>query len=320
MAILTQQPPLAALIMATGNALDAGLAGWFFHDRPKRRLEFDRLRDVMSLLIGELLVLQPLSALFGMVAIETTQSMPIAVLLPAAGAWYTANLYAQFVMAPLGLVWAQGLQASLPRAHRKELALVTLSTLIIGAFGPGRWATYGVPLPVTFILIFPLLAWAAVRFPPVVAVTVGSVLGLFAFDAGLAGLGPFANLLGGDRMLYLNVFMAVTIASSLFLAAALGDDRRFEAEQARLIAELQVASAEVNRLKELVTFCAWTGRVRWKGEWVSVERFLHERYKVRITHGISEEAKAEFLAEVELENRRIRESGQDPHTGSRPPV
>lgn len=43
-------------------------------------------------------------------------------------------------------------------------------------------------------------------------------------------------------------------------------------------------------LERLVRVCAWTGRVRWQGEWVRVERFLAERFGLEVTHTISEEA------------------------------
>lgn len=301
MALLSHQSIPVSLAMACGNGADAFLAGWWFHDRPKRRIEFDRLADIISLLAAEMLVLQPMSALVGVGAIAFSQALPSAVLPATIGAWYTANLYAQFVMAPVVVVWVQGITLPEKKSLRIELLIFILVTCVVGMMGPGRFATVHLPLQVTFILIFPLLVWAAVRFPSAIAVTAGSVLGLFAVDAALAGMGPFAPLALGERMLYLNVFMAVTIASALFLAAATGDARRFEAEQARLIEELRATSAQVERLKELVTFCAWTGRVRWRDEWVSVEEFLRERYGVTITHGISEGALSRMLSEAEFE-------------------
>lgn len=304
MAIVAHQPMMSSVIMAVGNALDAALAGWWFRDRPGRRIEFNRLMDVISLLAAELLVLQPMSAAFGMLAITYGHPLPRAVLASTAGAWYTANLYAQFVMAPVALVWIQGVPPMKRRGEPLELAVFSLVMAAVGAFGYGRWATHGVPLTAMFVLIFPLLVWASIRFPTAVAVTAGSVMGLFAFDAGLAGEGPFAALAVGERMLYLNIFMAVTIASSLFLAAAMGDDRRFEDEQARLIAELREASTQVERLKELVTLCAWTGRVRWQNQWVTIEQFLDERYNVQITHGISEEALDQFLKDSEQARKK----------------
>jgi len=148
------------------------------------------------------------------------------------------------------------------------------------------------------LLAFPLLVWASVRFVPSVAITAGAVLGLFAFDAVLAGAGPLQAIPTGDRMFYLNVFMGVCLGTSLFLAAAMAQERRHEAEQARLIAELKASTQQVKRLEEFVTFCAWTGRVRWNDHWVSVERFLNERYNVNISHGISEEALSSLLKQM----------------------
>jgi hypothetical protein len=123
-------------------------------------------------------------------------------------------------------------------------------------------------------------------------------MGLFAYDAGLVGAGPFGALAGSEKMLFLNLFMAATTSSSILLAAAMADNRRNEEEQARLIADLRSASNQVERLKGLVTLCAWTGRVRWEGEWVTIERFLSERYHVEVTHGISEEAMGKFMADI----------------------
>lgn len=38
-----------------------------------------------------------------------------------------------------------------------------------------------------------------------------------------------------------------------------------------------------------VTMCAWTRRFRLAERWVTVEEFLWERYRVRVSHGISED-------------------------------
>ncbi len=55
------------------------------------------------------------------------------------------------------------------------------------------------------------------------------------------------------------------------------------------------------RLRELatmITVCAWTKRVKWRGRWVSFEEFLEQRFKLRFTHGISEEAARQFQVEA----------------------
>ena len=84
--------------------------------------------------------------------------------------------------------------------------------------------------------------------------------------------------------------MGVCVGTAVFLTADMSQQRKFEQEPARLIEELRQSADHVRRLKEFVTFCAWTGRVQWQGRWVSVEQFLDERFGLNVSHGISDEA------------------------------
>lgn len=52
---------------------------------------------------------------------------------------------------------------------------------------------------------------------------------------------------------------------------------------------------------ERVTLCAWTRTVRYEGEWISVEEYLHRRYGVLTSHGISPEAETLFEPSPEAE-------------------
>ena len=311
------QPPAMSLIMAFGNGLDAALTGWWFHDRLGRRIELDRIQDVIQLLAAQLLILQPLCTAIGMAALVVTGSMPAHRLGATALAWYSANISAEFIVGPLAIGWLRWPRPASRKSEYLELAVLALVTLVVGAFGPGRWAARPISLPITLILVFPLLAWAAIRFVPTVAVTAGAALGLFAVDAALAGAGPFQGISVEQRMVSLNLFMSVSIGTGLFLAAAAANDRRFESEQAKLISRLQAAADQVSRLEEFVTFCAWSGRVRWKDEWVSVERFLMERYNLNITHGISDESMRRILTDAGISLPQ-RLSQQEPASDSAP--
>jgi integral membrane sensor domain MASE1 len=310
------QPFWTAIIMAFANGLDAALTGWWFHDRLGRRIELDRIQEVIQLLAAQLLILQPLCTVIGMSALVLTGNMPPHRLAATAAAWYSANLGAQFVAAPLAIAWLRWPRPAARRSEYLELAVLALVTLAVGAFGPGRWAAHPISLPVTLILVFPLLAWAAIRFVPTVAVTAGTALGLFAVDAALAGAGPFQGISVELRMVSLNMFMSVSIGTGLFLAASAANDRRFETEQAKLISKLQAALEQVTRLEEFVTFCAWSGRVRWKDEWVSVEKFLMERYGLSITHGISDESMKLILSDAGISlPARLSPQSQDAANG-----
>jgi hypothetical protein len=95
--------------------------------------------------------------------------------------------------------------------------------------------------------------------------------------------------------------MGVCIGTAVFLTAAMAQHQKFEDEQARLIEELRQAAAQVRRLEELVTFCAWTSRVRWQDKWVSIEQFLHERFNLSVSHGISDEGIATLRRSMQQE-------------------
>jgi CHASE3 domain sensor protein len=46
----------------------------------------------------------------------------------------------------------------------------------------------------------------------------------------------------------------------------------------------------IRQLQSIITVCAWTQRVNFNGQWMSMEDFLWRRFRVKVSHGISEEA------------------------------
>jgi CHASE3 domain sensor protein len=54
----------------------------------------------------------------------------------------------------------------------------------------------------------------------------------------------------------------------------------------------------VRDLEHMVTVCAWTRRVLWQGRWISFEEYLVQRFDVRCTHGICDEAAARMKADA----------------------
>jgi CHASE3 domain sensor protein len=46
----------------------------------------------------------------------------------------------------------------------------------------------------------------------------------------------------------------------------------------------------IQQLQNIITVCAWTQRVNFRGKWMRMEEFLWERFRVKVSHGISEEA------------------------------
>jgi CHASE3 domain sensor protein len=46
----------------------------------------------------------------------------------------------------------------------------------------------------------------------------------------------------------------------------------------------------IRKLQNIITICAWTQRVNFNGKWMRMEEFLWNRFRVKVSHGISEEA------------------------------
>lgn len=55
----------------------------------------------------------------------------------------------------------------------------------------------------------------------------------------------------------------------------------------------------MHQLEDMITVCAWTKRVRFNNKWVSFEDYLHARFNLQFTHGISEEALVKIRKETE---------------------
>lgn len=95
------------------------------------------------------------------------------------------------------------------------------------------------------------------------------------------------------------------VAQTLVLVAlVLWFARRLDASETRYTAERE----RREELEQLVAICAWTGQVRWKGDWIRVEQYLAERWGVAVTHGISDDGMRQL--EEEIQTRRA--AGAEP--------
>jgi methyl-accepting chemotaxis protein len=59
---------------------------------------------------------------------------------------------------------------------------------------------------------------------------------------------------------------------------------------AALVVGAGVLLLRIRKLQSIITICAWTQRVNFNGKWMRMEEFLWNRFHVKVSHGISEEA------------------------------
>jgi hypothetical protein len=72
-----------------------------------------------------------------------------------------------------------------------------------------------------------------------------------------------------------------------------------------LVAGIVILVLRLTRLEKLVTVCAWSHRLRYEGQWVSLERYLENRFGIRANDGITTEQAAKLMSESELNGQEL---------------
>lgn len=75
----------------------------------------------------------------------------------------------------------------------------------------------------------------------------------------------------------------------------------------------------IRLLQSIITICAWTQRVNYDGVWMRMEDYLWKRFRVKVSHGISEEA-LEGVMGIVGKNMKISDSRSQKQNGSQKPV
>ena len=99
------------------------------------------------------------------------------------------------------------------------------------------------------------------------------------------------------------------LLSFLILAMALStireDGERLNATNGRLqktLDDLERSIAQVRKMQEQIQIvCAWTNRIRHEGRWVKFEEFLSSNLNLKFSHGMSEEAAKQMMAELDAQ-------------------
>jgi CHASE3 domain sensor protein len=66
----------------------------------------------------------------------------------------------------------------------------------------------------------------------------------------------------------------------------------------------------VDRLQQFVTVCAWTGQVKYQGQWVRLDQFLERQFGLSVSHSLSNEAAEKMMQEIEELKRPDRPAGR----------
>ncbi len=75
---------------------------------------------------------------------------------------------------------------------------------------------------------------------------------------------------------------------------------QFAVKEAEKNAQLSAQNEKIKQLEEMVTICAWSGKIKMGEKWVRVEEFLQKKFGFKVTHGITEEIAEKLRQEYNL--------------------
>lgn len=72
-----------------------------------------------------------------------------------------------------------------------------------------------------------------------------------------------------------------------------------------LVAGIVFLVVRMTRLEHLVTVCAWSHRLLYEGQWVSLERYLEQRFGIQASEGLTTEQAAKLMEENAVNGQEI---------------
>lgn len=162
--------------------------------------------------------------------------------------WIVSDFAGVVSVAPLMIGIAAALRQPLPRREAIEgiaaLAALAVMTGIIVLLPPEPWATV-----IPAALVFPILLWLAARCPPVCAAAGAFIVSMTVALSAIYGLGHFAALSIGARVLQTQAIVLVVAFGTTVLAALFAERREAEARLAH--SKMMLERERANRLMNI---------------------------------------------------------------------
>lgn len=231
-------PLSAAVAISVGNTL-APVCAFFLLRRVGFRIELDRRRDALALILLAAMAGMAVSATIGAGTLTLTGAIAPAEFAATWSVWWTGDAMGVLVVAPFLLA----LRAVRSTRTLREIRLwrwIEFAALLAGTFVVTAIATRTTPNVV--FLVSPFLIWAALRFQLAGAAPCALVVSVVTIQAVASGSVPFAGTDLLTSMVILQAFNATAALTALILSSII-------AERNQAYAQVEVACV---RLAEVV--------------------------------------------------------------------
>jgi len=205
-------PPLEALLVATGNTL-APLCAYLVLRRVGFRLELDRVRDAVMLVVLGAFAGMMVSAWIGTTALVVAQVWAASAFVSVWAVWWSSDVLGVLAITPLLLAipkyrqtiknWSGWRWAELTGLIAVTTALVVLVSRDLGIL----------------FLAFPLIIVVALRFQLIGVAPCALIVSAAAIEMATNGDGPFGGRSLLSNVMLLQVFNGTFVLTGLLLAA-----------------------------------------------------------------------------------------------------
>ncbi|MGH8621964.1 MAG: MASE1 domain-containing protein, partial [Burkholderiales bacterium] len=209
--------PILAVLMGTGNALEALAGAALIRRHMGVPRPFERCRDVV-IFVAVAALSCTIAATVAVLSLAMVGSVSWPDILPNWWTWWQGDVAGIILVTPLILSWRQRRAASWSRRKKLEAACLGGLLLIVTILVFGDATEFLSPFPLTFSIL-PIMMWAALRFSQRVVTTASAVVSAFATDFTVHGIGPFALWSLNESLLILLAFISTLVITSLVLSA-----------------------------------------------------------------------------------------------------
>jgi signal transduction histidine kinase len=249
--VTTAGSVLTSLGIAAGNTLEALLGAFLVARFANGRAAFERSGDTFRFAVFAGMVSPLVSATIGVISLALGGFVPWNDFAAIWLTWWLGDLGGALIIAPLLILWINDPRPRWSSLQILEALGLLVSTVLVTQVVFG-WSRPLGGFPLVF-LCGPLLIWAGFRFDPRVASAALFVLAAVAVRGAFASAHDLARWQLNDRLLLLQVFLGVTAATKLALAAVVAERRHGEAEVRATSEELREAVAHLEAFSHSIS-------------------------------------------------------------------
>jgi PAS domain S-box-containing protein len=252
-ALWFHSPLPAALLIYTGNALEAAAGAWLLNRTFRRPVRLETLREVLAFVLLAAGIAPVVGATVGSATLAWfgIQSQSFAAAWPL---WWIGDATGVLIVAPLALAVFQNWRGKVPFSAARWMEAGVLGLVFVGVAA----LSLSGYLPFAYIIMPPLL-WAAVRFEFRGAAVALILLALITTVFTLAGVSQFAGDAESQRQrqVMLQLFLAISAFSALIVAAISRQHQLALLTLRQNVQALRDREQELSQLVDMVPSHVW---------------------------------------------------------------